>query len=445
MCPRPKGSKNRKTKSKQYWTKEVDQAIITYNSLKPSVERDRLFTNQIYPVLSKLAQGVLSYLKWNKKLELDEDEEKNWVLENISHMTTVLGKYKDITKAGFSYFQTISKHEYLDYLMKKSFNETNLLPIEIDNEDDDTVSLADKLLVEDRTEIWEEYKDKIIEEIRKKKCYVPETKPILLEIIKYLETEVDPDYDGLRLHIIHNFIDNGLMEAWKVDRLLYLENIYLAIKDRSDYRNQEKHGELEDNNWDWVHDAFKLEMEPWQLARQQFQSRKAARKPVNKENKEQARKKETPEQRAHRLEIGKKYREKLRADGEIDMYYMRTKIKRNIFNPKKPKEINQESNVQILGKRTDRYDYETPEHREKRLAYARERARRIKMLSNKPDETPEQKAIRCAKARAAYKQLLANETPEQKEERKKKKAEQKAKRLSKRLGRLIFSETNEEK
>jgi hypothetical protein len=52
----------RTKKSKQYFTKDTEEAIIEYNTLEDKRTKDKIYKERIQPAFSKLAEIV--YNKW---------------------------------------------------------------------------------------------------------------------------------------------------------------------------------------------------------------------------------------------------------------------------------------------------------------------------------------------------------------------------------------------
>lgn len=305
----PRGRLKNSKKINYYWTKEHDKLILEYNAIEDIRLKDRFFTKHLYDLVTKLAKEVLKYVNGKYGSNWSGEEQEEAVLEVITFLVTVLKNYKDESKSGYAYFGTIAKNHYLDILRRRTAETTRFVPFEgYDQEDEDGFEINVSAILYDvnTKEEIDNYIERIEEHIKSFKYIDSDTKLIFSEIIKYLNSEPVPDLNGIKTHLIREFVDKGIYQDWKIDRILAPYEIYFALKDRSDYR-ETKQDNLMDNNWEWIYE--KDDQTEYQKERQRFFSRKNSNKDKRAEYWKKRRENETKEERELRLRYQKEYRE----------------------------------------------------------------------------------------------------------------------------------------
>jgi len=96
----------RKAKSKQYFTKDTEDAIIEYNLTDDQRIKDRVYRDRIKPAFDKLAEIV--YNKW--KFTYFDDEPKDVMSEVVAFMIEKIHMYKNGKGKAFSYFTIVARN-----------------------------------------------------------------------------------------------------------------------------------------------------------------------------------------------------------------------------------------------------------------------------------------------------------------------------------------------
>jgi len=97
---------NKKRKSKHYFTKETEVAIIEYCDTEDTSIRTRLYIDHIQPAFDELVNKIVYTYKFTSlpNIEVLKDECKIW-------LTTILGKFDPNQGAkAFSYFSVVTKN-----------------------------------------------------------------------------------------------------------------------------------------------------------------------------------------------------------------------------------------------------------------------------------------------------------------------------------------------
>ena len=130
----PRRRRRGKGTSKQYFTKEHEQAIIDYVATKDLRERTILYERWIGPAFSEMVDKICYTYNFTTLSNVDElrDECKIW-------LTTILDKY-DATrgKKAFSYFSVITKNWFIHKVKKQQKQKVRETDIE-------TVSMQSQL------------------------------------------------------------------------------------------------------------------------------------------------------------------------------------------------------------------------------------------------------------------------------------------------------------
>jgi hypothetical protein len=96
----------RKAKSKQYFTKDTEDAIIEYNLSDDQQIKDKLYRDRIKSAFDKLAEIV--YNKW--KFTYFDDEPKDVMSEVVAFMIEKIHMYKNGKGKAFSYFTIVARN-----------------------------------------------------------------------------------------------------------------------------------------------------------------------------------------------------------------------------------------------------------------------------------------------------------------------------------------------
>lgn len=105
------GKRKRKKKSKIYFGKDTENAIIEYNKTEDIVERNRIYNDKISYAFDKLAENILNTFKFSyfqcSHLEVQQ--------EVVSNLVSNIHKYKPDNGKAFSYFSIIAKNFLILY------------------------------------------------------------------------------------------------------------------------------------------------------------------------------------------------------------------------------------------------------------------------------------------------------------------------------------------
>jgi hypothetical protein len=91
---------------KVYFTSEVDDAIILYNSTDSQLEKQRIYTTKIHPPLAKLVENVIHTYKFNR-YETTYIDLKH---ETIVHLYERLSNFSKSSGKAYSYFTVVARN-----------------------------------------------------------------------------------------------------------------------------------------------------------------------------------------------------------------------------------------------------------------------------------------------------------------------------------------------
>jgi hypothetical protein len=113
---RPKGRKNKDTSdgapkktSNVYFTKDTEDAIVSYNETDDPREKDRIYNDKIQAAFSKIAENVYNTFKFSYADVSPIEIQK----QAISHMVANIAKYEKGKGKAFSYFSIVAKHWFI--------------------------------------------------------------------------------------------------------------------------------------------------------------------------------------------------------------------------------------------------------------------------------------------------------------------------------------------
>ena len=103
--------KKRKKKSKIYFGKDTENAIIEYNNTECAIKRNKIYNEGISYAFDKLAENILNTFKFSyfqcSHLEVQQ--------EVVSNLVSNIHKYKPDNGKAFSYFSIIAKNFLILY------------------------------------------------------------------------------------------------------------------------------------------------------------------------------------------------------------------------------------------------------------------------------------------------------------------------------------------
>jgi hypothetical protein len=125
----------RKAKSKQYFTKDTEDAIVEYNSTDDQRIKDRVYRDRIKPAFDKLAEIV--YNKW--KFTYFDDDPQDVMCEVVAFMIEKIHMYKAGKGKAFSYFTIVARNYLIlnnnaNYKRYKNTDVISSLPTNWDTE-----------------------------------------------------------------------------------------------------------------------------------------------------------------------------------------------------------------------------------------------------------------------------------------------------------------------
>jgi len=100
--------KPQKRKKREYWSKEQEEAVALYLSLRPdSAEADKLFNDKIYEPLKMLVENIM----FTYKLNIPEMDVEEQVYDTISFVVSKFTKFDpSLGHKSFSYYGTVAKN-----------------------------------------------------------------------------------------------------------------------------------------------------------------------------------------------------------------------------------------------------------------------------------------------------------------------------------------------
>ena len=96
----------RKKNSKQYFTKDTEDAIIEYNNTEEQRVKDKIYKERIKPAFDKLAEIV--YNKW--KFSYFDDDPEDVMCEVVAFMIEKIHMYRAGKGKAFSYFTIVARN-----------------------------------------------------------------------------------------------------------------------------------------------------------------------------------------------------------------------------------------------------------------------------------------------------------------------------------------------
>src|SRR6056300_1814007 len=112
--------KNRKNRN--YFTLDVDEAIIRYNSSTNRKEKELIYTKEIYPSLDKLSENLINTYKC-PYIDLEFEDLKH---DLVSFLTEKLGNFSKSAGKAYSYY-TVAGRNYLIALNNKNYSKRKQL------------------------------------------------------------------------------------------------------------------------------------------------------------------------------------------------------------------------------------------------------------------------------------------------------------------------------
>lgn len=136
----------RKTKSKRYFTKETENAIVRYNNSDDYDERNQIYQKEIHAAFDKLVENIINRFKFPYIKSYFNDLKD----EVVSFLVMNMGKYSPEKGKAFSYFSVVAKN-YLILHNNKRYD-MDKKSIYLSETFDGQVTLEEMLLVDDETE-----------------------------------------------------------------------------------------------------------------------------------------------------------------------------------------------------------------------------------------------------------------------------------------------------
>jgi hypothetical protein len=100
-------TKIKKSKPKQYFTKETEEAILRYNQTDDLIERNKIYDKEIKYAFDKLAENLIHTFKFYH-FDIPYEDVKH---EVVTFLNEKIHKYTDPSKGkAFSYFSIVAKN-----------------------------------------------------------------------------------------------------------------------------------------------------------------------------------------------------------------------------------------------------------------------------------------------------------------------------------------------
>ena len=140
--------KRRRKKSREYFTKDTEQAIVAYLASTDTVERNKLFNEKIDYSFHKLAEFIIHTFKFYYTDLSNVEDLKH---EVVSFLLDKLHHYNPEKGAAFSYFGTIAKR-YLIVYNENSYKQMKL-KADLEEVDEDKRVYGDIIREKENTEL----------------------------------------------------------------------------------------------------------------------------------------------------------------------------------------------------------------------------------------------------------------------------------------------------
>lgn len=203
----------KKSKKKQYFSLEVQDAIIKYNLLSDTQigEKNKLYSTVIYPAFDKLAENLINKYKfYYYGLGGSYEECKH---NTVSFLTEKLGKYTENKGKAFSYFTIVAKH-YLILTNTRSYK--------------DLQNRGDVTLIDEERNLGEEvYRDSYTEN--------------LSDFIDKWVATVDQELYSRFSNDKDRSIADSVLEIFKTRKRLdsfHKKTLYVLIRERTGFKTQ---------------------------------------------------------------------------------------------------------------------------------------------------------------------------------------------------------------
>lgn len=150
-------TRGRKGKNKQYFTKDTENAILLYNSLEDSVERNKLYDKEIKYPFDKLVENIIHTFKFYH-FDVPYEDVKH---EVVAFLNEKIHKYTDPSKGkAFSYFSIIAKnyliiHNNANYHKFKNFEQPEAI--------DDNRNVVNEVIREQDVQEKKDFMDLFVE------------------------------------------------------------------------------------------------------------------------------------------------------------------------------------------------------------------------------------------------------------------------------------------
>jgi len=162
---------NKPAKGKMYFTKDTEDAIISYNNEVDDVKKNNIFETKIKSSLEKLVENVFNTFKFTYfdvgPLEVQK--------ETLSHLVANLHKYESGKGKAFAYFSIIAKNylifhnnsNYKRYNQQVDISEENEEnTVRLQTEDYHYKNVENKEFIEMMVEYWEKNLNEIFSKKR---------------------------------------------------------------------------------------------------------------------------------------------------------------------------------------------------------------------------------------------------------------------------------------
>jgi len=135
-------TRKRRRKKNLYWTNETQEAIIAYNKEEDELLREKIFRDNVYKPLDKLAENVINRFKFpymDGTFEDVKNEVTSYLILKLPNFTEEKGK-------SFSYFSVVAKN-YLILQNNKRYKEEKRT-VYLSDKTDESYSVQDTLITD---------------------------------------------------------------------------------------------------------------------------------------------------------------------------------------------------------------------------------------------------------------------------------------------------------
>lgn len=210
-----KVSKVKEKIKKNYFTSDVDKAIIEYRNESNEIKRNHIYNTRIKKAFEKLAENVIN----NWKSPYVTESFKNKKAEIISHLILNLDKFDESKGKAFSYFTYAARN----YLIINNDGNYKKLKQEIRIDDDENTDDHEIFQIPDYNITYNEIQE--------------DKREFIKMLVKFFELNINKIFKKKNdITIAYSILQ--IMENYEDIENFNKKNIYILIREMTDSRSQ---------------------------------------------------------------------------------------------------------------------------------------------------------------------------------------------------------------